>query len=64
LAYVDWFTPFFMPHADHGLFTLSQSTRMCVSHAKIIPVSCIARSCHLIPVFGHVKDPQWTSENV
>ncbi|KAI0685410.1 hypothetical protein BC835DRAFT_1408839 [Cytidiella melzeri] len=64
LVYVEWLTPFCTPNADHGLSTLSQSTRMHVSHAKIIPASRIARSCHLVPVFGRVKDPRWTSENV
>ncbi len=34
------------------------------SHAKIIAIDRIARSCHLVPCFGQVKEPCWTAENV
>lgn len=46
------------------MYTLGKSTRMHALRAEIIPINRIARSCHLVPLFGRVKEPLWTSENV
>lgn len=46
------------------MYKTSRSSRQRRRNASIIPVSQIARSCHLIPVFGQEIDPQWTINNV
>ncbi len=63
-AYVEWLTPFHHPDPDNGLFCIRKSTRMHLPHSEVITIDRIARSCHLVPLFGRVKNPRWTSENV
>ena len=44
---------------------ISQSTRSGgYGNTSIIPISHIARSCHLLPMFGKEIDHLWTHENV
>lgn len=64
LAYVEWFTPFHAVDPSSGLMSISRSTRMHRRFGEVIPLDQIVRSCHLVPQFGRVKDPQWTWENV
>lgn len=64
LAYVEWCTPFRASDPTNGLFSVSHSTRMGHPNAEVMPINRIVRSCHLIPLYGRAKDPQWTSENV
>ncbi|KAL0067725.1 hypothetical protein AAF712_005165 [Marasmius tenuissimus] len=64
LVYVEWFTPFGTPDPSTGSYTLRPSTRSHHSHGEIINVDRIVRNCHLTPIYGHQKDPTWTSENV
>lgn len=33
-------------------------------YGEVIEVDRIVRNCHLVPKFGRVKEPRWTSENV
>jgi hypothetical protein len=46
------------------MYKTSRSSRQHHRNASIIPVSQIARSCHLIPVFGQEIDARWTTHNV
>ena len=64
LAYVEWFKPLRTPDPEHGMYKTSRSSRQHRRNASIIPVSQIARSCHLIPVFGQKIDASWTTHNV
>ncbi|KAJ7051459.1 hypothetical protein C8F01DRAFT_999273 [Mycena amicta] len=65
LAYVDWYKPLSRFNDDLGMYEISPSTRMNQPHSEVIPISGIARSCHLIPVFGRrAIDPTWVSEYV
>jgi len=64
LAYVKWFKLLRMPDPEHGMYKTSRSSRQHHRNASIIPVSQIARSCHLIPIFGREVDPRWTTNNV
>lgn len=64
LAYVEWFKPLRVPDPEHGMYKTSRSSRQHRRNASIIPVSQIACSCHLIPIFGQEIDAQWTTNNV
>ncbi|KAJ6456801.1 hypothetical protein C8R47DRAFT_996166 [Mycena vitilis] len=64
VAYVDWFKPLQAPVAGLGMHQVSLSSRNLRQRSSIIPVSEIARSCHLIPVFGRAADAGWTSDTV
>jgi len=65
LAYVEWFTPFgAQTDPPSGLHSVTHSSQQNHPYAQIIDVDRIVRNCHLIPKFGRVKDPTWTSENV
>ena len=64
LAYIEWFTQFHARDNTNGMFLLTRSTRQHRRHAAIIPVTAVARSCHLIPVWGSSMDRSWTSEKV
>ncbi|KAJ6580141.1 hypothetical protein DFH09DRAFT_912800 [Mycena vulgaris] len=65
LAYVEWFSPF-SPHPEphHLMYKIKRSLKDGDRIASIIPVSHIRRSVHLIPKFGPVAPPEWTSGNV
>ncbi|KAM6496349.1 hypothetical protein JOM56_009055 [Amanita muscaria] len=65
LAYVELFTKLGSPDPNHGMFKVSpwkdhNGGRVC----SIIPVANIRRSVHLIPKFGPVAPPEWTTSNV
>jgi hypothetical protein len=66
LAYVEWFSPLDTQDQNHGMFKISSlkdsddGMRIC----SVIPLSDIQRSVHLIPQFGQVAPPDWTSNNV
>lgn len=64
LAYVEWFTPFTLPHPDHGLYTITRSLMGTSRRCSIIPLEQIERSCHLYPEFGPVAPREWTSSTV
>lgn len=64
LAYVEWFTPFHRVDTTTGMYMVSRSTRQHRQYASVIPVSRIARSCHLIPQWGSSADRTWSSETV
>lgn len=61
LAYVEWFTPFVARDQTIGMYAVSPSTSYHCCRASIIPISCIIRTCHLIPAWGSHADPTWTS---
>ena len=52
LAYVEWFTPFQVRDKTVNMYTVSRSTRNRQWRASVIPITHIARTCHLIPVWG------------
>ena len=64
LAYVKWFKPLRTRDPEYKMYKTSRSSRQHRRNASIIPVSQIARSCHLIPVFSHEIDERWTTHNV
>ena len=65
LAYVEWFTKFTTPGADHGMYKISRAlSRDRERRVSIIPIDVFERSCHLIPEFGPVAPRNWTSSNV
>ncbi|KAF8812643.1 hypothetical protein BYT27DRAFT_7086770, partial [Phlegmacium glaucopus] len=65
LAYVHWYKPFHtQPDPDTLMFKTSLSSHNHQQCASIIPVTLIARSCHLSPNFGHQIPEAWSSGNV
>lgn len=64
LAYVDWYKPLQPPVANIRMHELSLSSRNHRQNSSVIPITDILRSCHLIPLFGKVVNPTWTSDRV
>ncbi|KAF8268991.1 hypothetical protein EI94DRAFT_1534799, partial [Lactarius quietus] len=65
LAYVQWYSPLTEPDPNHGMFKISpQKDAAGNSICSIVPVGNVQRSVHLIPQFGPVAPPEWTSSNV
>ena len=61
LAYVQWFQKFRSKDLMVGMYKVSPSTRNGgYGNTSIIPITHIARSCHLMPVFGERMDHSWT----
>ena len=65
LAYVHWYKPFHnLPHPDMLMFETSPSSHNHRRRASVIPVTWIARSCHLSPNFGRQIPEAWSSSSV
>lgn len=65
LAYVEWFSAFSpQPEPHHLMYKIKRSLKNGDRMASIVPVDNIRRSVHLIPKFGPVAPPEWTSSNV
>jgi len=65
LAYIEWFRGLTVEDPTVSMFKISRSTRNGGKiNTAIIPIDRIARSCHLIPVFGNIIDPTWNQNNV
>ncbi|KAK0216895.1 hypothetical protein IW262DRAFT_1507425 [Armillaria fumosa] len=52
LAYVEWFTPLCKVDSQSGMFQIQYSAQNRCPNASIIPVTYLARSCHLTPCSG------------
>jgi hypothetical protein len=64
LTYVEWFKLLRTPDLEHGMYKTSHSSHQHHRNASVIPISQIARSCHLILVFGQEINAGWTTHNV
>ncbi|KAJ7113327.1 hypothetical protein C8R43DRAFT_1138622 [Mycena crocata] len=64
LAYVEWFKPLTQLDPDLGMYKLAFATQAQRRRSSIIPVTQIARSCHLIPRFPRHIDRTLTTDNV
>ena len=65
LAYVEWFSSFTsQPEPDHLMYMVKRSVKDGDRMASIIPLAIIRRSVHLLPKFGPVAPPHWTSADV
>ena len=62
LAYVQWFRKFTLKDQTVDMYKTSPSTRKGYGNTSIIPMAHIARSCHLIPVFGERMDRSLTHD--
>ncbi|KAF5377941.1 hypothetical protein D9615_006759 [Tricholomella constricta] len=63
LAYIEWFTPLGRPDNIIGMHTISRSTRQRRRNAAVIPVTLIARGCHLMAKSGARIDRHLTTDN-
>ncbi|KAJ7169340.1 hypothetical protein C8R43DRAFT_945279 [Mycena crocata] len=63
LAYVEWFKPLTQLDPDLGMYKLAFATQAQRRRSSIIPVTQIARSCHLIPRFPRHIDRTLTTDN-
>ncbi|KAJ7170283.1 hypothetical protein C8R43DRAFT_875907, partial [Mycena crocata] len=65
LAYVEWFSPFTSePEPHHLMYKIRRSIKDGDRIASIVPIANLRRSVHLLPKFGPVAPPEWTSTNV
>ncbi|KAJ7029499.1 hypothetical protein C8F04DRAFT_899571, partial [Mycena alexandri] len=65
LAYVEWFSPFTAhPEPHHLMYKVKRSMKEGQRIATIVPLESIRRSVHLLPKFGPMAPPHWTSSNV
>ncbi|KAJ7738675.1 hypothetical protein DFH07DRAFT_870477 [Mycena maculata] len=65
LAYVEWFSPFTVqPEPHHLMYKVRRSIKDGDRIASVIPLANIRRSVHLLPKFGPIAPPHWTSTNV
>jgi hypothetical protein len=64
LAYVEWFTPLTRIQGDLGMYKIRRAMHNGKRRTSIVPVTQIARSCHLIPEFGTKVNHRWSSETV
>ncbi|KAJ6479726.1 hypothetical protein C8R45DRAFT_1054433 [Mycena sanguinolenta] len=65
LAYVEWFSSFTsQPEPHHLMYMIKRSVKDGDRMASIIPLANIRRSVHLLPKFGPVAPPHWTSADV
>lgn len=69
IAYVEWYTRFSpSAHSDHKMYNLSipPARQDGTRQGKIIPLSQIRQTCHLIPHYDayHKVPTHWTADNV
>ncbi|KAJ8075193.1 hypothetical protein PM082_019521 [Marasmius tenuissimus] len=64
LVYIHWFTPLRKIDEDTQMFRIERSSKNKVRSSSIIPITQVARSCHLIPYSGKQHERTWTSESV
>ncbi|KAJ7703676.1 hypothetical protein B0H17DRAFT_856093, partial [Mycena rosella] len=65
LAYVQWFSLFIaQPEPHHPMYKVRRPLKDGTRIVSIIPVANIRHSVHLLPKFGPVAPPHWTSSNV
>lgn len=57
LAYIQWFRKFTSKDQTVNMYKISPSTQGGgYGNTSIVPITHIARSCHLIPTFGETMD--------
>ena len=65
LVYVEWFSPLSAaPDPKHLMYRVSRPIENERRSAAIIPLDRIVCSVHLIPRFGPVTPPEWSSFTV
>ena len=65
LAYVECYTALSRTDPNHGMFKISPKKDNNGDHVcSIVPIGNLQRSVHLLPKFGPVAPPEWTSSNV
>ncbi|KAH7867867.1 uncharacterized protein C8R40DRAFT_998479, partial [Lentinula edodes] len=52
LVYVEWFTPLRKLDKVTQMYRVERSMRGKIRNSSIIPITYIARSCHLVPFYG------------
>jgi hypothetical protein len=64
LAYIEWYKPLTQIDKDLGMYKITPAFHNHHRRASIIPVTQIARSCHLIPRFSRTVDRTLTTDDV
>lgn len=64
LAYIEWFTPFSVPVADLGVYSIMCLTCCQRHNVAIIPVTNVEQIVHLLPKFGHCMNVHWHMDDV